>query len=79
MPSFASHSLASPAEYGPSLVHRCILIFGGVVEVPLLAAGMTLRVIGKNLSITRKFVPPGGLDPSDVRWSFDRGSSASAS
>src|SRR2546422_10550968 len=43
------------------------------VEAPLLAAGATLFVVGENLSITHKPVPPGGLDPSDIRWSFDRG------
>ncbi|TMQ57072.1 MAG: phosphatase PAP2 family protein [Candidatus Eisenbacteria bacterium] len=43
------------------------------VEAPLLAAGATLLVVGKNLSIARRSVPPGGLDPSDIRWSFDRG------
>jgi hypothetical protein len=42
------------------------------VEAPLFASGAALLVIGKNLSITRKTVPPEGLDPSDVGWSVDR-------
>ncbi len=43
------------------------------IEAPLLAAGAALLVVGKNLSVSRKSVPPEGLDPSDVQWSFDRG------
>ena len=43
------------------------------IEAPLLAAGAALLVVGKNLSVSRKSVPPEGLDPSDVQCSFDRG------
>ncbi len=42
------------------------------VEAPLLGAGAALFAVGNGLTITRKVVPPEGLDPSDVAWSLDR-------
>ena len=42
------------------------------VEAPLLGTGAALFAIGSGLSITRKVVPPEGLDPNDVSWSLDR-------
>lgn len=43
-----------------------------LLDAPLLAAGATLLVVGSQLDVTRKFVPPEGLDRSDIHWSLDR-------
>jgi len=42
------------------------------VEATLLGAGAALFAVGSGLTITRRVVPPEGLDPSDVAWSLDR-------
>jgi membrane-associated phospholipid phosphatase len=67
MPCRARTQSDAPAP--PPAVHP---EFRAVLDVPLLASGATLIGISTGMSITRKYVPPEGLDPNDIHWSVDR-------
>jgi hypothetical protein len=47
--------------------------FKRLLDASLLASGVALLVVGNPIDVTRKPVPPEGLDPGDIHWSLDRG------
>lgn len=46
--------------------------FRWLLDAPLLATGGALLLVSGSMLVTRKFVPPEGLDPKAIRWSVDR-------
>ncbi len=53
----------------PSSVHP---EFRVLPDAPKLMTGVALLLASRPLSITRKAVPPAGLDPKTIHWSVDR-------
>jgi hypothetical protein len=43
-----------------------------LLDAPLLVSGATLLLVSRPLSVTRQVVPPQGLNPNTIFWSFDR-------